>query len=163
MGEVRRAGIWRLGSVEVPLPQYMSEDAAGMDLHAALAEPVRLHPRQRVVIPTGIGIALPADCEGQVRPRSGLAIRQGITVINAPGTIDADYRGEILVGLVHHGEEEHTIAPLDRIAQLVIGLVTRVEWEVLEAQADGIPGGQETRRGDGGLGSTGLGKGRREP
>lgn len=155
MAERERVGIWRLGPVEVPLPRRMSADAAGMDLHAALAEPIVLTPRARVLIPTGIGIALPPDCEAQVRPRSGLAIRHGITVINSPGTVDADYRGEIQVGLVHHGEEPHTIEPLERIAQLVVARVTRLDWELLVADESGIPQGVATERGSGGFGHTG--------
>jgi dUTP pyrophosphatase len=111
-------GIWRIGNVDVPLPRYMTDGAAGMDLCAALDTPLVVAPGARALVPTGLGIALPAGFEGQVRPRSGLAVRAGITVLNAPGTIDSDYRGEIKVALIHHGENPFTIEPLDRIALL---------------------------------------------
>ncbi|MFO0619455.1 MAG: dUTP diphosphatase [Polyangiaceae bacterium] len=139
---VRRSG------VEVPLPRYETEDAAGMDLRAALTEPLDLAPGARKLVPTGIAVAIPRGYEGQVRPRSGLALKHGVTVLNAPGTIDADYRGEIGVVLINLGEAPVTLTPLDRIAQLVIAPVVRAE--VVEVR-DLAP----TARGEGGYGSTG--------
>src|SRR5215472_14121115 len=110
----------RVGSVAVPLPAYQTPGAAGLDLCAALDAPLTIPPGGRRKIPTGISVAIPAQFEGQVRPRSGLADKHGVTVLNAPGTIDSDYRGEILVVLVNLGAQPVTIAPLDRIAQLII-------------------------------------------
>jgi dUTP pyrophosphatase len=136
---------------DLPLPAPQSEHAAGLDLYAAVTAdvPVVLAPGARALIPTGIAIALPAGTEGQVRPRSGLAIRHGVTVLNAPGTIDADYRGEIQVILVNFGRESFTIERGMRVAQLVVASTMRpVICEV--ASID------ETRRGAGGFGSTGL-------
>jgi len=130
-------------------PRYMSELAAGMDLHAALEEPVTLAPGERQLVPTGIALAIPSGYEGQVRPRSGLALRQGLGMINAPGTIDADYRGEIGVILVNHGQEPVTIAPASRIAQLVIAPIARGNLQLVED----LPA---TTRGEGGFGHTGL-------
>jgi len=130
-------------------PRYMSELAAGMDLHAALEEPVTLAPGERRLIPTGIALAIPPGYEGQVRPRSGLALRQGLGMVNAPGTIDADYRGEVGVILVNHGQEPVTIAPASRIAQLIIAPIVRGQ---LQAVAE-LPA---TARGEGGFGHTGL-------
>jgi len=127
----------------------MSELAAGMDLHAALEEPVTLAPGERRLIPTGIALAIPPGYEGQVRPRSGLALRQGLGMVNAPGTIDADYRGEVGVILVNHGQEPVTIAPATRIAQLIIAPIVRGQ---LQAVAE-LPA---TARGEGGFGHTGL-------
>jgi dUTP pyrophosphatase len=138
----------RVGTVEVPLPRYQTPGSAGMDLHAALPEPVVVEPRARVKIPTGLSVAIPHGFEGQVRPRSGLAAKHGITVVNTPGTIDADYRGEVIVVLVNLGTEPVTIAPLDRIAQIVFArheIATLVEVVDLD----------ETTRGAGGYGSTG--------
>jgi len=133
------------------LPRYASHGAAGLDLCAALAEPLTLLPGERVAVPTGLVLALPAGHEGQVRPRSGLALKRGLTVANAPGTIDEDYRGELMVLLVNLSREQQSIAPGDRIAQLVIAPVTRVEVvEVASPEALG-----ETARGQGGFGSTG--------
>lgn len=132
------------------LPRYASTKAAGLDLSAALEEPLVVEPLERVAVPTGIAIELPAEHEGQVRPRSGLARRHGITVLNAPGTIDEDYRGEIEVLLVNFGREPYTIQPGDRIAQLVIAPVRRVDVEPAETLST-------TERGDGGFGSTGVG------
>ena len=119
-----------------------------MDLASAADGPLRVEPGARVGVPTGLALEIPAGHEGQVRPRSGLAIRAGVTVVNAPGTIDSDYRGEIVVLLVNLGQETHTIMPGDRVAQLVIAPVTRCELE--EAVELG-----ETARGDGGFGHTG--------
>jgi dUTP pyrophosphatase len=131
------------------LPAYMTEYAAGMDLSAALMEPLVLAPGERRLIPTGIAMAIPVGYEGQVRPRSGLALRQGLTMLNTPGTIDSDYRGEIGVIMINHGNESATIAPGDRIAQLIIAPVVRatlVETVDLE----------DSRRGSGGFGHTGV-------
>lgn len=123
-----------------------------MDLRAAVAEeePITLHPGGRVLVPTGLQIALPTGYEAQVRPRSGLAVRHGVTVLNSPGTVDADYRGEIKVILVNLGEEPFTIARSERVAQLVVARHARVRWQEQEALA-------ATGRGEGGFGSTGRG------
>ncbi len=133
---------------DLPLPEYMSEQAAGMDLRAAVEAPVTLAPGERALIPTGIRVAVPAGHEAQVRPRSGLAARHGVTLLNSPGTVDADYRGEVRVVLVNHGREPFTVARGDRIAQLVIAPVARVAVEPV-AELD------ETARGAGGFGHTG--------
>ncbi len=138
----------RVGDVDVPPPRYQTEGAAGMDLAAAVAEPVILAPGARALIPTGWSAAIPEGFEGQVRPRSGLALRHGITVLNAPGTVDADYRGELKVLLVNHGDEPFTVHRGDRIAQLVICPVARAEIEQ-------VPSLDATPRGAGGYGSTG--------
>jgi dUTP pyrophosphatase len=130
------------------MPRYHSELAAGMDLTAALDEPLIVRPLARAAVPTGIAIAIPAGFEGQVRPRSGRALNEGLTVVNSPGTIDADYRGEIRVIVINLGDEPVVIAPGDRIAQLVIAPVARAELiEVEELEG--------TDRGDGGFGHTG--------
>jgi dUTP diphosphatase len=136
---------------DLPLPAYQSEHAAGLDLHAAIpaGAPVVIAPGDRATIPTGIAIALPADTEGQVRPRSGLAVRFGVTVLNAPGTVDADYRGEILVILVNHGCEPFLVERGMRIAQLIIAPTVPAKISVV-ARLD------ETTRGLGGFGSTGI-------
>jgi dUTP pyrophosphatase len=130
------------------LPAYETEQSAGMDLRANLDEPVSLGPLERALIPTGLFIALPIGFEAQVRPRSGLAAKQGITVLNAPGTVDADYRGEIKVILVNLSNETVHIQDGDRIAQLVIARHEQAAWQVSEAL-------DETARGAGGFGSTG--------
>ena len=132
------------------LPAYETGHAAGMDLRAAVAEdaPVRLEPGARALIPTGIAIALPEGFEAQVRPRSGLALKHGITCLNSPGTVDADYRGELKVILINHGEEAFEVRRGERIAQMVIAPVTRGEWRMVET----LP---QTARGAGGFGSTG--------
>jgi dUTP diphosphatase len=142
-----RVHVLRVGSVEVPLPRYQSPGAAGMDLHAAIPKSLTIAPLARVRVPTGLAIALPPSFEGQVRPRSGLAARTGLTVLNAPGTIDSDFRGEVQVLLVNLSESPATVAPLDRIAQLVIAPVARAEL-VLSKELDA------TDRGEGGYGST---------
>ena len=136
----------------LPLPAYETEGSAGMDLRAALAEdqPVTLPPGGRAMIPTGLTIALPADHEAQVRPRSGLALKFGITCLNSPGTIDADYRGEVGVILANLGAEPFVVRRGDRIAQMVIAPVTRGTFE----EVDNL---DETARGGGGFGSTGAG------
>ena len=133
----------------VSLPQYMTEGSSGMDLFAFLKKEVTLQPGERGLIPTGISVAIPEGFEGQVRPRSGLAIRSGIGIINAPGTIDADYRGEIGVLLMNFGTEPVTLCHGDRIAQLVISRVFRAIWE----ETDELP---PTLRQGGGFGHTGV-------
>jgi dUTP pyrophosphatase len=133
---------------DLPLPRYASEDAAGLDLLAAVIEPIELEPGARMLIPTGISIALPRGYEAQVRPRSGLALKHGIGLLNSPGTIDADYRGEIGVILINLGDAPFAIARGDRIAQLVVAPVTRLAWVEGENLAD-------SARGKGGFGSTG--------
>jgi dUTP pyrophosphatase len=133
---------------DLPLPGYASDDAAGLDLLAAVDAPIELAPGARKLIPTGIAIALPRGYEAQIRPRSGLALKHGIGLLNSPGTIDADYRGEIGVILINHGEAAFAIARGDRIAQLVVAPVTRLAW----AEADTL---SESTRGKGGFGSTG--------
>jgi dUTP pyrophosphatase len=130
-------------------PHYASESAAGADLRAALSEPLTMGPRERASVPTGIRLAIPIGYEGQVRPRSGLAIRHGVTVLNAPGTVDADYRGEVRVLLVNTSDEPYTIQDGDRIAQLVIAPVSRARFVASEA------GLGTSQRGEGGFGSTG--------
>ncbi len=137
---------------DLPLPRYMTDEAAGMVLHAALEQELALAPGARALVPTGLRLALPAGHEGQVRPRSGLALRHGVTVLNAPGTIDADFRGEVQVLLVNLGQEPFTVRRADRIAQLIVAPVTRVA--VRE-----VPALEATARGQGGFGSTGLGAG----
>ena len=139
---------------DLPLPAYETEGAAGLDLRAAIAEPVTLAPGMRTLVPTGLSMQLPAGFEGQVRPRSGLALRHGITVLNAPGTVDSDYRGEVSVVLINHGSENFTVTRGDRIAQLVIAPVSHVRLSEVETL-------DETARGAGGYGSTGVGSGPR--
>jgi dUTP pyrophosphatase len=133
---------------DLPLPAYQSAQAAGLDLLAAVVTPLTLKPGERALIPTGIAIALPPGHEAQVRPRSGLAAKQGVTVINSPGTIDADYRGELKVALVNLGQEPVEITRGMRIAQMVIAPVTHARLQEVTALA-------ETPRGAGGFGSTG--------
>ncbi len=131
-----------------PCPAYATEQSAGVDLRANLEAPVVLRPLERTLVPTGLYIALPKGYEAQVRPRSGLAVKHGITVLNSPGTVDADYRGELRTVLVNLGTEPFEIVPGERIAQMVIARHEQVEWEEVD-QLD------ETRRGTGGFGSTG--------
>ena len=131
-----------------PVPAYATPLSAGMDLRACLEAPVTLGPLERTLVPTGLYIALPAGFEAQVRPRSGLAAKHGITVLNTPGTIDADYRGEIKVILVNLSNTPFEIVPGERIAQLVVARHERVEWEETDTLG-------ETERGAGGFGSTG--------
>ena len=137
-------------AADLPLPAYQSERAAGLDLVAAVpaAAPVKIAPGERAVIPTGITIALPPGHEGQIRPRSGIALRNGVTVLNSPGTIDADYRGEIQVILVNLSRESFEITRGTRIAQMVIARVEAAAWHV-------VPELPPTDRGAGGFGSTG--------
>ena len=137
---------------DLPLPGYETAGAAGMDLRAAVPEdePMVLRPGGRTMVPTGLSIAVPEGFEAQVRPRSGLAIRAGVTCLNTPGTVDSDYRGEVKVILANLGEENFVIRRGDRIAQMVICPVVRAEWRQVEAL-------DETTRGAGGFGSTGKG------
>ncbi|MFN1834289.1 dUTP diphosphatase [Balneola sp. MJW-20] len=134
---------------DLPLPSYESASAAGMDIRAALTERLVIRPGERVLVPTGLKMALPHGYEAQIRPRSGLAIRNGITMLNTPGTIDADYRGEVKVIAINHGEKEFAVEHGDRIAQMVIAPV--VQFEVQEAEDL-----EDTERGSGGFGSTGV-------
>jgi dUTP pyrophosphatase len=131
------------------LPSYATADSAGLDLVAAIDAPLTLASLERAAISTGIAIALPPGFEGQVRPRSGLAAKHGITVVNAPGTIDADYRGEIKVLLINHGDEDFDVKPGDRIAQLVVAPVIQAHFRVVKSL-------DATSRGSGGFGSTGA-------
>ena len=131
-----------------PLPQYATEQSAGMDLRANLEEPIVLKPLQRCLVPTGLYMSLPEGYEAQIRPRSGLALKKGITVLNSPGTIDADYRGEIRIILVNLSNEDFVIEDGERIAQMVIARFEQAEWQPVEV----LP---ETERGDGGFGHTG--------
>ncbi len=133
---------------DVPLPSYESAQAAGMDLRAALRETLELAPGARALVPTGIAIALPAGFEAQIRPRSGLALKHGVTCLNTPGTIDADYRGEVGVILINHGDVPFSIARGERIAQMVIAPVTQGVWKEVKTL-------DETERGAGGFGSSG--------
>jgi len=130
------------------LPTYATAASAGMDLRAAIEESISLAPMERKIIPTGMSIALPEGHEAQVRPRSGLAVKHGITVLNSPGTIDADYRGEIGVILINLSNEVFTVAPDDRIAQLVIAQYTQIVWEPTQTL-------EKSERGSRGFGSTG--------
>ncbi|SCA56990.1 Deoxyuridine 5'-triphosphate nucleotidohydrolase [Candidatus Terasakiella magnetica] len=136
---------------DMDLPHYATEHAAGMDLMAAIEGTLTLEPGKRAIVPTGLSIALPVGYEAQVRPRSGLAAKHGVTVANAPGTIDADYRGEVGVILVNLGEEPFVIERAMRIAQMVVAPVTTISW----VKTDTLP---DTERGSGGFGSTGLNK-----
>jgi dUTP pyrophosphatase len=136
---------------EVPL--YATEGSAGMDLQADIRESITIKPTQRVLVPTNIKIALPEGYEAQVRPRSGLAYKHGITVLNSPGTIDSDYRGSIGVILINHGDTSFTINNGDRIAQLVVAKYEKVQW--LDSSESNLVS-QPTARGEGGFGSTGL-------
>lgn len=131
------------------LPEYATPQSAGLDLRANLDEPVTLQPLQRALIPTGLRIALPQGYEAQVRPRSGLALKHGITLLNTPGTIDADYRGEVGVIMVNLSTEPFTVADGDRIAQLVIARHEQAEWVAAESL-------DETERGEGGFGHSGI-------
>ncbi len=135
---------------DFPLPDYATAQSAAVDLQAAIDDTLVIAPGKRAMVETGIAIALPAGFEAQVRPRSGLAAKNGVTVLNSPGTIDADYRGEIKVILINHGNEAFTIERGMRIAQLVVAPVTQVAWNAV-ADLD------ETARGAGGFGSTGVG------
>jgi len=136
-------------AADLPLPAYATAQSAGMDLLAAVESQIVLGPGERRLIPSGLAIALPAGYEAQVRPRSGLALKHGVTCLNTPGTIDADYRGEIGVILINLGQEPFTVARGSRIAQLIVAEVARAAWRPVEML-------EESVRGDGGFGSTGL-------
>lgn len=137
------------GSEDVRPPQKMSALASGYDIHAAVAEPVILQPGERALIPTGFSLAMPPELEAQIRPRSGLALKHGITTLNSPGTIDADYRGEVKVLLINHGAEPFKIERNERIAQMVFQIVPQIELLHVEELSD-------TERGSGGFGHTGT-------
>ena len=131
------------------LPEYKTEGSSGMDLYAAIDKEITLKPLERILVPTGIKIEIPIEYEAQIRARSGLSVKHGITLINAAGTVDADYRGEVCVGLVNLSNEEYTIKPDDRIAQMVIAKVEKAQIEVTTELA-------ASSRGEGGFGSTGF-------
>jgi dUTP pyrophosphatase len=137
------------GNEDIPLPTKMSAAASGFDLHAAVSEPVALGPGERRLIPTGFALSMPIELEAQIRPRSGLAYKHGITTLNSPGTIDADYRGEVKVLLINHGQETFSIARGDRIAQMVFQLVPAIQLQLVTELTD-------TERGSGGFGHTGT-------
>ena len=149
MAEVRVKLLPLEHAVGLQLPTYATEKSAGMDLSAALEEALELGPGDRALVPTGLSIALPDGYEAQIRPRSGLAVKHGITVLNTPGTIDADYRGEIKVILINHGQEAFTIERGMRIAQMVVEKYETVAWDKVDTL-------EETERGAGGFGSTGT-------
>ncbi|MDD7489569.1 MAG: dUTP diphosphatase [Bacteroides sp.] len=134
---------------ENSLPQYATPLSAGMDVRAANEQPIKIHPLQRAIVPTGLFLEIPAGYEVQVRPRSGLAAKKGITVLNAPGTIDADYRGEVCVILVNLSSEPFVVEKGERIAQLVLSRHECIEWDECRSLS-------ESERGDGGFGSTGV-------
>ena len=141
--------VQKVGPVEVPLPAYQSASAAGLDLCAALSEAKMIAPGARLLVPTGLAFAIPDGYEGQVRPRSGLALKHGIGIVNTPGTVDADYRGMVQILLVNWGQEPFRVEPLSRIAQIVICPVMQAELELVTSL-------DETARGTGGYGSTGV-------
>jgi dUTP pyrophosphatase len=154
-----RVCVKRVGSVEVPLPKYQTSGSAGFDLHAAIEDPIKLYPKggnggiqanyiNWTLIPVGLAFEIPPGFEGQIRPRSGLALKNGISIVNTPGTIDSDYRGDLSVILINLGNETFIINPLDRIAQMIICPVVQAELLLVENLNDTI-------RGDGGFGSTG--------
>nr|QZX43654.1 deoxyuridine 5'-triphosphate nucleotidohydrolase [Marseillevirus sp.]WNL50182.1 deoxyuridine 5 triphosphate nucleotidohydrolase [Marseillevirus sp.] len=132
-----------------PLPKYETSGSSGMDLRATIEGPVILRPGQRYLVPTGIMIELPEHLEAQIRPRSGLAFKNGVTVLNSPGTVDSDFRSEVKVLLINLSNEEFTINDGDRIAQMVISPITRIRWELAGEL-------NKTKRGEGGFGSTGV-------
>ncbi|MBM08264.1 MAG: dUTP diphosphatase [Magnetovibrio sp.] len=136
-------------SVGLPLPSYATQASAGIDLVAAIDKSVSLKPGDRLLVPTGIALSVPDEFEAQIRPRSGLAIKHGITTLNSPGTIDSDYRGEIFVILINHGTEPFRLERGMRIAQLVVAPVVRIAWRECDVL-------EKTKRGKGGLGSTGV-------
>ena len=146
---IRKIYIKNISSkLDFKLPNYESEGAAGMDLSADIDSDIIIKPLERSLIPTGIAVSLPGDLEAQIRPRSGLAIKHGITLLNSPGTIDSDYRGEIKVILVNLSNDNYTIKPYDRIAQIIISQFVKAEFEIAENL-------DETNRGNSGFGSTG--------
>lgn len=133
---------------DIPLPAYMTEDAAGLDIYAAVETGLKLEPGQIALVPTGFAMALPKGFEAQIRPRSGLAVKHGLTLINSPGTIDADYRGEVKIAIINLGGEPYTISRGERVAQMVIQPVYRARFEVKDEL-------DETARNQGGFGHTG--------
>ena len=141
--------VQKVGPVDVPLPAYQTPKSAGLDLCAAIMEPRRIEPGERALIRTGLAFAIPDGYEGQVRPRSGLALKHGISIVNTPGTIDSDYRGMVQVVLINLGQEAYVVEPLARIAQLVICPIVQAELELVTSL-------DETARGSGGYGSTGV-------
>ena len=148
LNQVERMKVQIINKSKHPLPNYATSLSAGMDLRANLTEPVLLKPLQRCLVPTGLYISLPAGFEAQIRPRSGLALKKGITLLNTPGTIDADYRGEIVI-MVNLSSEDFIIEDGERIAQMVISRHEQVEWEPVQVL-------DETERGEGGFGHTGT-------
>ena len=134
---------------DIPLPRYMTSQASGMDIHAAIEDPLTLERRAIALVPTGFAMALPDGYEAQIRPRSGLAVRHGVGLINSPGTIDADYRGEVKIALINLGDRAYTIQRGDRIAQMVVQQICRVHLAIV----DDLP---ETERNQGGFGHTGV-------
>lgn len=147
--EIKRVGNSSSDEQQRELPKYATAGSAGFDLRASVSAPVVIAPGKRCLIPTGIAIALPVGFEAQVRPRSGLALKHGITVLNSPGTIDSDYRGEIGVILINHSDVDFTVNDGDRIAQMVIAKYETVSWKEVNELS-------ETERGDGGFGHTGV-------
>lgn len=141
--------VQRLHSHDLPLPRYMTPGASGVDIYAAVEEEVVISPGQIFLVPTGLAVAIPEGYEAQIRPRSGLALKHGITLLNTPGTIDADYRGEIKVIVINLGDKEYILKRGERIAQMVFTRVEKVEWE----ETDDL---EITERGDGGFGHTGV-------
>jgi len=139
----------RKNAKDIPLPKYVTEGSAGMDICAAVEQDVVIKPGETVLIPSGFAIELPPGYEGQIRPRSGLAINHSIGLLNSPGTIDSDYRGEVKVILTNFGKEDFIVRHGDRIAQIVIGRYVRIEWEEVNKLED-------TRRGEGGFGHSGV-------
>ena len=137
------------GCEDIPLPSYETAHAAGMDLRAAVEAELVIKPGDRKLVPTGLRIALPEGTEAQVRPRSGIAIRNGISMVNTPGTIDVDFRGEIRVIMINHGQDDFAINRGDRIAQLIVAPVLSAQWEEVDSL-------DETLRGEGGFGHTGV-------
>lgn len=137
------------GNEDIPLPRKMSELASGFDLYAAVEAPIVLKPGERSLVPTGFALSMPGELEAQIRPRSGLAYKHGITTLNSPGTIDADYRGEVKVLLINHGGESFTVERKERIAQMVFQLVPQIELQEVDELTD-------TVRGQGGFGHTGT-------
>ena len=144
--QVRRLNPER--DADIPLPEYMTPYSSGMDLRAAVTEPLTIEPGAIALVPTGLAVALPAGCEAQIRPRSGLALKKGLTLVNSPGTIDADYRGEIGLAVINLGQEPVAINRGDRVAQMVVARVWQAELELTMELS-------ETDRGGGGFGHTG--------
>ena len=138
-----------LGNEDIPLPSYASSGAAAVDLYAAIKKTLKLESNERTLVPTGIKLMLPDGYEGQIRPRSGIALKHGVTVLNSPGTIDPDYRGEIGVLLINHGNQPYQISRGDRIAQLIVAPLAQLDYKIVNS----LP---ETGRGEYGFGSTGM-------